>query len=193
MSVFLRCYWRCVSSTLAKLQQVVSQMHLYKVVRGNMQKPDATAIIQSGGLLAMKLAFLLFLTLCLSSCSTLIYKTGWHPKLGTPRATIVAKLGEPVTTAKRKDLPSHVGLWPSTVPLKDRRGREDRYVSRRMIRNDSRSTGALFFDLYLYGAGELLMFPYAIVDHWFPRRRVLAIYYDREDLLQGYFLDPPDP
>ena len=105
---------------------------------------------------------------------------------------MVAELGEPVTTAKRKDLPFRVGYWPTEVPLKDRQGREDRYVSRRLIRDDPRSSGALCYDLYRYGAGELLMFPYAVMDHWLPRRRVLALYYDRRDLLQGYYLDPPE-
>ena len=168
-------------------------MNPTKVVREAVQEPQATPVVQPGAVLAMKLAFLLLSALCLSSCSSLIYKTGWHPKEGTPRALMVAKLGEPVTTTERKDLPGQVGYWPTAVPLKDRQGREDRYVSRRMIRDDPGSSGALFFDLHLYGAGELLMFPYAVVDHWLPRRRVLAIYYDRRDLLQGYYLDPPEP
>jgi hypothetical protein len=141
----------------------------------------------------MRLALLLFSALFLSNCSALIYKTGWHPKDGTTRASIMEKLGEPVTSTQRKDLPGQVGYWPTEVPLKDRQGREDRYISRRMIRNDPGSSGALFFDLYLYGAGELVMFPGAVLDHWLPRRRVLAIYYDRNDLLQGYYLDPPEP
>ena len=136
----------------------------------------------------MKLTLLL-LVLALSSCSSLIYKTGWHPKEGTPRAAILAKLGEPAATTKRKDLPQQVGVFPTSVHLKDRQGQEDHYVTRRMIADHPKSTGALFFDGCTYGAGELLAFPYAMVDHWFPRRRSLTLYYDRKDRLQAYYLD----
>ena len=166
-------------------------MHSTKVVRTIKQIPLAKQVIQPA--MVVRFTFLQFAALCLSSCSTLIYKTGWQPKQGADRASIVAKLGEPVTSKKRNDLPRDVGLWPSMVTLKDFQGREDRYVSYRMIRNEPNSYAALVFDSHTYGAGELLMFPYAVVDHWFPRRRVLAIYYDRQDLLQGYYLDPPEP
>lgn len=139
----------------------------------------------------MKCVITLLAVLGLTGCSSCIYRTGWHPADGTPRAVVVAKLGEPLASVARKDLPSVIGVFPTSVPLRDQRGREDRYVTRRMVRDDPRSNGALFFGALTYGTGELLSFPVAIMEHWLPRRRALALYYDRRDMLQAYTLDEP--
>jgi hypothetical protein len=137
---------------------------------------------------AMKLALLLPASFVLSSCSTAIYKTGWEPKEGTLRTEILAKLGPPLTTVKEKNMSSQ-GVWPTGLDLKDRQGRKDHYVTRRMIADPQASRGAQFFNIKTYGALELIATPYAAVDHWFPKRRSLTIYYDRHDRVQGIYIE----
>lgn len=139
----------------------------------------------------MKRVITLLAVVCLTGCSCGIYRTGWHPAVGTPRAAMVAKLGEPLSSVPRNDLPRMIGVFPTSTSLKDQQGREDRYITRRVVRDDPRGNGARFFGVMTYGAGELLCFPLAIAEHWLPRRRTLTLYYDRHDLLQAYTLDKP--
>jgi len=136
----------------------------------------------------MKLALTALSIFLLCSCSTAIYKTGWAPKEGTPRAEILAKLGPPLTSVKEKNM-SSPGLWPTGLDLNDRRGRKDRYITRRMIADPQASRGAQFVNIKSYGALELIAAPYAAVDHWLPRRRSLTVYYDRHDRVQGHYID----
>jgi hypothetical protein len=143
----------------------------------------------------MKLALTLLCVLSLCKCSTMIGKTGWRPKDGTPRRAILAKLGEPAESVKRNNLPQYAPVSQAImVPLKDHRGREDTYVTRRVIAEHDIAWGAFCLDgardtlLYLFG--ETLYSPVAAVQHWVPPRRELTIYYDRHDSVQGYTLDP---
>lgn len=143
----------------------------------------------------MKLALTLLCVLNLCNCSTMIRKTGWRPKDGTPRRTILAKLGEPAESVKRNDLPMMAPVsQPIWVPLQDRLGRKDTYVTRRVIAEHGIAWGAFCLDgardtlLYLFG--ETLYSPVAAVQHFVPPRRELTIYYNRHDRAQGYTLDP---
>src|SRR5688572_9207019 len=96
---------------------------------------------------AMKLALALLCVLNLCNCTTMISKTGWRPKDGTPRRAILAKLGEPGESVKRNDIPVMAPVsQPIMVPLKDRRGREDTYVTRRVIAEHGIAWGAFCLD-----------------------------------------------
>jgi len=136
--------------------------------------------------------FFLLLPLLFCGCSSLVYKTGLEFKEGTPRADIIAKLGPPIKSEQRTNLPLLASPWPGEVKLKDSDGRQDRYLTRRILRDQPGATGAFFFSMLFYGFGELAMFPYSIVDHLTPRRRRVVFFYDRHDRLQAYLVEPSE-
>jgi hypothetical protein len=141
----------------------------------------------------MKLAFLLLFVPGLCNCSQLIYKTGWRPRDGTPRTEILAKLSQPAKTAKRSDLPGYAPVeTPSMVLLKDNRGREDSYITRRIVAEHGIAWGAFCLDgtkdTVLFLLSEAFLWPIAAVQHWWPPKRELRIYYDLNDRVQAYTL-----
>jgi hypothetical protein len=68
--------------------------------------------------------------------------------------------------------------------------RAARIITTRSLVSDPRN-GAYTVRAAILSGGvlELVNFPVSLVDHWFPRRRSLTIYYDAQDRLQDYVID----